>query len=109
VPSPKGNRSIKGYLVRPISADTRCETVTKLPGVIVVHENRGLNPHIEDIARRLALSTSWHLRRTDSLLWAAVLATTTKVARCSNEIDQNKMSEDMVAATPRLRKNTGQR
>ena len=40
VPSPKGNGSVKGYLVRPISADTRSETVTKLPGVIVVHENR---------------------------------------------------------------------
>jgi len=50
VPSPKGNGSIKGYLVRPVSADTRSETATKLPGIIVVHENRGLNPHIEDIA-----------------------------------------------------------
>jgi len=56
VPSPKGNGSIKGYLVRPVSADSRSETVTKLPGVIVVHENRGLNPHIEDIARRFALA-----------------------------------------------------
>lgn len=56
VPSPQGNGSIRGYLVRPISADTRAETPTKLPGVIVVHENRGLNPHIEDIARRLALA-----------------------------------------------------
>src|SRR6201999_575419 len=55
VPSPKGNGSIKGYLVRPISADSRSETVTKLPGIIVIHENRGLNPHIEDITRRLAL------------------------------------------------------
>src|ERR1700722_10872957 len=55
VPSPKGNGSIKGYLVRPIAADTRDATVTKLPGIIVIHENRGLNPHIEDIARRLAL------------------------------------------------------
>src|SRR5215472_17043047 len=54
VPSPKGNGSIKGYLVRPISADTRSETVTKLPGILVIHENRGLNPHIEDIARRFA-------------------------------------------------------
>ena len=56
VPSPKGNGSIKGYLVRPISADTRSEKPTKLPGIIVVHENRGLNPHIEDIARRFALA-----------------------------------------------------
>ncbi len=56
VPSPQGNGSIKGYLVRPISADTRNAMPTKLPGVIVVHENRGLNPHIEDIARRFALA-----------------------------------------------------
>src|SRR5580698_9597096 len=46
VPSPNGNGSIKGYFVRPISADTRDAKPAKLPGVIVVHENRGLNPHI---------------------------------------------------------------
>ena len=56
IPSPKGNGYIKGYLVRPVSADTRDEKPAKLPGIIVVHENRGLNPHIEDIARRLALA-----------------------------------------------------
>src|SRR6202051_4119644 len=56
VPSPQGNGSIKGYLVRPVSADTRPETPSQVPGVIVVHENRGLNPHIEDIARRMALA-----------------------------------------------------
>jgi carboxymethylenebutenolidase len=56
VPSPNGTGSIKGYLVRPFSADTRTETAAKLPGVLVVHENRGLNPHIEDIARRFALA-----------------------------------------------------
>lgn len=56
VPSPQGNGSIKGYLVRPVSADTRAAAVAKLPGILVVHENRGLNPHIEDIARRFALA-----------------------------------------------------
>jgi carboxymethylenebutenolidase len=56
VPSPQGNGSIKGYLVRPVSADTRSATPAKLPGIIVAHENRGLNPHIEDIARRFALA-----------------------------------------------------
>src|SRR5271165_4794924 len=56
VPSPQGNGSIKGYFVRPVSADARAEMPAKLPGIIVVHENRGLNPHIEDIARRLALA-----------------------------------------------------
>src|SRR5205085_7659396 len=56
VSSPQGNGSIKGYLVRPVSADTRAETPAKLPGIIVVHENRGLNPLIEELARRLALA-----------------------------------------------------
>jgi carboxymethylenebutenolidase len=48
-PSPQGSGTMKGYLARPASA------TGKLPGILVVHENRGLNPHIEDIARRLAL------------------------------------------------------
>jgi carboxymethylenebutenolidase len=48
-PSPDGYGSVRGYLVRP-AADKG-----KLPAVLVVHENRGLNPHIEDIARRVAL------------------------------------------------------
>jgi carboxymethylenebutenolidase len=49
-PSPAGNGSINGYLVRPANAGA-----TRLPVVLVIHENRGLNPHIEDITRRLAL------------------------------------------------------
>src|SRR5258708_2225369 len=49
IPSPNGNGSIKGYLVRPVSANPRAATPAKLPGIIVIHENRGLNPHIEDI------------------------------------------------------------
>ena len=47
--SPQGGGCMRGYLARPTSAAAR------LPGVLVIHENRGLNPHIEDIARRLAL------------------------------------------------------
>lgn len=50
VQSPQGNGTIKGQLARPASAGTN-----KLGGILVVHENRGLNPHIEDIGRRLAL------------------------------------------------------
>ena len=49
LPSPAGNGTLRGYLVQP------AESKGKLPTVLVVHENRGLNPHIEDIARRLAL------------------------------------------------------
>src|SRR5438477_10467246 len=55
VPSPNGNGYIRGYLVRPFSADSRTATPVKVPGVIIVHENRGLNPHTEDVARRFAL------------------------------------------------------
>ncbi|MFC4298319.1 YghX family hydrolase [Castellaniella hirudinis] len=47
-PSPKGNGTVRAYLVRPAKA------AGKVPGVVVVHENRGLNPYIEDVARRLA-------------------------------------------------------
>ena len=55
VPSPNGHGYIKGYFARPFSADSRAATPSKLPGVIIVHENRGLNPHTEDVARRFAL------------------------------------------------------
>ena len=47
--SPEGSGKVRGYLARPAGGGG------KLPGILVVHENRGLNPHIEDIARRLAL------------------------------------------------------
>src|ERR1041385_163164 len=50
VPSPQGNGTVKGYLVRPAKAKG------KLPAILVIHENRGLNPHIRDIARRLAVA-----------------------------------------------------
>jgi carboxymethylenebutenolidase len=55
IPSPNGNGYVRGYLVRPFSADSRSETPTKLPGILVIHENRGLNPHTEEVARRFAL------------------------------------------------------
>jgi carboxymethylenebutenolidase len=47
--SPSGHGTVKAYVAKPADASG------KLPGILVVHENRGLNPHIEDIARRLAL------------------------------------------------------
>ena len=47
--SPKGSGKMRGYLARPAKAG-------KAPGVVVIHENRGLNPYIEDVARRLAVT-----------------------------------------------------
>lgn len=50
VPSPQGNGNIRGYYARPATSSG------KLPGVLVIHENRGLNPYIEDVTRRLGTS-----------------------------------------------------
>ena len=49
-PSPNGHGEVRGYLVHPTKAEGPA------PGVVVVHENRGLNPYIEDVARRLAVA-----------------------------------------------------
>lgn len=48
-PSPQGSGTMRGYYARPAKA------AGKLPGVLVIHENRGLNPYIEDVTRRLAV------------------------------------------------------
>ena len=94
VPSPQGNGSIKGYLVRPFSADTRAATVGKLPGILVVHENRGLNPHIEDVARRLAVEG--YLAMAPDLL--SVNGGTPPEEDKARELHTKTEREDMIAA-----------
>src|SRR5450432_2234654 len=103
VPSPKGNGSIKGYLVRPISADTRSETVTKLPGVIVVHENRGLNPHIEDIARRFALANFMAFAPDGLTSLGGYPGDDYQGGQLFMKVDGKKMAEDFVAAATWLK------
>src|ERR1700761_450893 len=98
VPSPQGNGSIKGYLVRPVSADTRSETVTKLPGILVVHENRGLNPHIEDIARRFALANFMAFAPDGLTSLGGFPGDAYKGGQLFSKVDQGKLFEDMVAA-----------
>src|SRR5271163_844141 len=98
VPSPQGNGSIKGYLVRPISADTRSATVAKLPGIIVVHENRGLNPHIEDIARRLALANFMAFAPDGLTSLGGFPGDDYKGGQMFSKVDGKKMTEDFVAA-----------
>src|ERR1700743_1795169 len=98
VPSPQGNGSIKGYLVRPISADRRSETVTKLPGILVIHENRGLNPHIEDIARRFALANFMAFAPDGLTSLGGYPGDDYKGGQMFSKIDKDKMFEDMVAA-----------
>jgi carboxymethylenebutenolidase len=98
VPSPNGNGSIKGYFVRPISADTRSAMPSKLPGILVVHENRGLNPHIEDIARRMALANFMAFAPDGLTSQGGFPGDDYKGGQLFSKVDGKKMTEDMVAS-----------
>ncbi len=90
--TPKGYGEGRGYLVRPADA------AGKLPAVIVVHENRGLNPHIEDITRRLALA-GYLAFAPDALFPLGGYPGDEDSARAKfAELDQAKTREDMLAA-----------
>jgi carboxymethylenebutenolidase len=98
VASPQGNGIVKGYFVRPVSADTRNATPSKLPGVIVIHENRGLNPHIEDIARRLALANFMAIAPDGITTLGGFPGDDYTGGQLFSQIDPQKMMEDFVAA-----------
>ncbi len=98
VPSPNGNGSIKGLFVRPVSADTRSAMPTKLPGILVVHENRGLNPHIEDIARRMALANFMAFAPDGLTSQGGFPGDDYKGGQLFGKVDGKKMAEDMVAS-----------
>jgi carboxymethylenebutenolidase len=98
IPSPQGNGSIKGYLVRPVSADTRSEAASKLPGIIVIHENRGLNPHIEDIARRLALANFMAFAPDGLTSLGGFPGDDFRGGQMFGKVDGKKMAEDFVAS-----------
>jgi len=91
VASPAGNGSIKGYLARP--AKTK-----KLPVVIVIHENRGLNPYIEDVARRLALAKFIAFAPDGLTSVGGYPGNDEKGAAAFRTVDGKKMTEDFVAA-----------
>jgi carboxymethylenebutenolidase len=99
VDSPQGNGKIKGYFVRPAKA------TGKLPGVLVIHENRGLNPYIEDVARRLG-TADFMAFAPDGLTSVGGYPTKTdegqsaeeKGAALFNTVDKPKMTEDFIAS-----------
>jgi len=93
VSSPQGNGSIKGYLARPASAGT-----SKLPAILVVHENRGLNPHIEDIARRLALENFMAFAPDGLTSVGGYPGDDDKGGALFGKVDRTKMAEDLYAA-----------
>jgi carboxymethylenebutenolidase len=98
VSSLQGNGSIKGYLVRPLSADTRDATPAKLPGIIVVHENRGLNPHIEDVTRRFALANFMAFAPDGLTSVGGYPGDDAQGGQLFTKVDGQKMAEDFVAS-----------
>ena len=98
IPSPNGNGFIRGYLVRPFSADTRSETSARLPGVIVIHENRGLNPHTEDVARRFALENFMAFAPDALTSVGGYPSDDYRGGQLFGQIDRDKMTQDFVAA-----------
>jgi len=96
--SPQGYGKVRGYLVRPANA------AGTLPGVLVVHENRGLNPHIEDIARRVALD-NFVAFAPDALtpLGGYPASGEDEARTLFQKLDQAKTREDMVAAAAFLK------
>jgi carboxymethylenebutenolidase len=96
VESPAGNGSIKGYLARPAKG-------RKFPAVLVIHENRGLNPYIEDVARRLAKAGYMAFAPDGLTSVGGFPGTDEKGAALFREVDGKKMFEDFVAAAKWLK------
>ncbi len=96
VQSPAGNGSIKGYLARPAKNG-------KLPAVLVIHENRGLNPYIEDVARRLALANFVAYAPDGLTSVGGFPGSDEKGAEAFRKVDGKKMTEDFVAAAKWLK------
>ena len=92
VPSPQGNGSIKGYFVRPATA------TGKLPGSLVVHENRGLNPYIEDVARRLGTANFMAFAPDGLTSVGGYPGDDEKGGALFGQVDRAKMTEDFAAA-----------
>jgi len=97
-PSPDGHEKTRGYLVQPAKAEG------KLPGVVVIHENRGLNPYVEDVARRAA-KAGFLAFAPDALAPKGGYPGTDDEGRLmQREIDRGKMTQDFIAAAKYVHK-----
>ena len=99
VPSPQGHGTISGLLVRPANAGTN-----RLPAILVIHENRGLNPHIEDIARRLALEGFMTFAPDALTSVGGYPGDDEKGGALFGKLDRPKMNEDLYASAVWLKK-----
>ena len=91
-PSPNGSGTMRGYFVRPAGASGRA------PGVLVIHENRGLNPHIEDITRRLGLDNFVAFAPDALFPLGGYPGDEDKAREAFRQLDQSKCRADFVAA-----------
>ena len=98
IDSPTGNGKVRGYLVRPAKLSG------KLPTVLVVHENRGLNPHIEDITRRVALDNFIAFAPDALFTLGGYPGDEDKARELFQKLDQTKTQEDFVVAAEYLQK-----
>jgi len=96
VPSPQGNGEIKGYLARPAKGG-------KAPGILVVHENRGLNPYIEDVARRFATENFVAFAPDGLTSVGGYPGNDEQGAKAFQQVDRAKMTEDFIAAAKWLK------
>jgi len=99
VPSPDGHGVIRGYLVRPFSADSRSAEPARLPGVVVIHENRGLNPHTEDVARRFALANFMAFAPDTLTSVGGYPGDDYRGGQLFSGLDRARMTQDLMAAT----------
>ena len=94
--SPDGHGTIKGYLVRPAGGGSR-------GGVVVVHENRGLNPYIADVARRVAVAGFTALAPDGLTPLGGYPGTDDEGKVMQTKLDRGKLEEDFIAAYQHLR------
>ena len=94
--SPQGSGNMRGYLARPAAGG-------KFPGVAVIHENRGLNPYIEDVARRLAVANFVAFAPDALTPVGGYPGDEEKAAQLYRQLDTAKRIEDMVAAAGYVR------
>jgi carboxymethylenebutenolidase len=91
-PSPNGYGTMRGYIAKPAKGG-------KAPGVVVIHENRGLNPHIEDIARRLAVDGFVAFAPDALFPLGGYPGDEEKARELFPKLDQAKTRQDFIAAS----------
>ena len=96
-PSPQGSGTMRGYFARPANASG------KLPGVLVIHENRGLNPYIEDVARRLAVANFVAFAPDALTPLGGYPGDEEKAVKLFATLDAGKRTEDLVTAAGYLK------